>query len=681
MRLLRISLGAVSPAVITKVKSVTWDAFSTWLTREPPQAVDKAERGWYIPATFEPAYRDSDNFIHRDALTFDFDHVTIDTWGEVLLALEGTAFAIYTTYSHTDVAPRFRVVVPLSRPAGYDEFQAVARKMAQKIGIELVARESFVPTQMMYSPARKSSAPFISSVGAGPWLDVDAVLAQYENWTDAKSWPRRRDGDPVHCAGEAVTPPDEKPGIVGAFCRTFRIADAIAKFQLPYTPTNTPDRWTYTEGSRPEGAIEYDNGLKFHSHHDTDPARGQHNAYDLVRLHKFGHLDASGPQDAAINDRPSARAMADFVGTLEEVAGPGATDQYQDIGAQPALEGQAQRFLVQSAATFSCGPPADWVVRGVLPRAELAVIYGESGCGKSFLALDLCAAITRGITWREKRTTPGRVIYVCAEGAGGFKSRLRAYAKGHRVALGDLPDVIADAPNMLEAKDAALITSSVEKWGKVDVVVIDTLSATTPGGNENSGEDMGRVLSHCKSLHRKTGALVVLIHHSGKDATKGARGWSGLRAAADAEIEITRHGDFRTATVTKMKDGDDGAAWPFKLKPLTLGVDQFGEEESSCVVEHTEDETQEASTKARPQGANQVIAYQALKTIAPVGSVYVSDLYAAIKAKMPPSSGSKRHRPDKALTDLIAKKLAFMHGTDRVSLTSNIKLDEQEWMQ
>ncbi len=326
----------------------------------------------------------------------------------------------------------------------------------------------------------------------------------------------------------------------------------------------------------------------------------------------------------------------------------------------------------------------DWVVRGVLPRAELAVVYGESGSGKSFLALDLCAAITRGIEWREKRTAKGRVVYVCAEGAGGFKARMRAYARGHDVSLAELPSVIADAPNMLEPKDAALITKAIENWGEVDVVVIDTLSATTPGGNENSGEDMGRVLSHCKLLHRKTGALVVLIHHSGKDATKGARGWSGLRAAADAEIEVTRNGDFRAATVTKMKDGSDGASWSFKLKPLILGVDAYGDEESSCVVEHTEDQAPSGpGARAKPKGSVQQLVYDTLKIMAPSGTCAVDDLIEGAKKKMnkPDGKDTRKAHIGRAIDGLSASKILFFHGEDRVSLTTNIKLDEGDWLE
>ena len=465
-------------------------------------------------------------------------------------------------------------------------------------------------------------------------------------------------------------------------------------------------RWTYTNGSRPEGCIVYDDDTKLHSHHDTDPARGQHSAFDLVRLHKYGHLDANVPVEIAITDRPSYRAMVEFAQSIPEITAGRATVEFEDLGELPTSElanaitvaaggvlgdtaNPASRFTVVAASEFSSGAPLEWIVRRLLPRAELAVVFGESGSGKSFLALDICAAITRGIGWRSSRVTRGGVVYVCAEGARGFKARLRAYAHEHKVELAQLPAVIADAPNLREAKDAAALTASIVAWvkkqGQVDVVVIDTLSATTPGGNENSGEDMGLVLSHCKFIHRHTGALVVLIHHSGKDATRGARGWSGLRAAADAEIEVTRNGDYRLASITKLKDGTDGESFAFKLKVIPIGFDADGEEESSCVIEHVDAPPAEKGTgKQRATGRHQLTMLDILKTMAPSGTVNYDDLVAGYAAKMPKGGEGRDNRKrdaKRALEELITKRLAHMHGEDRVSLTSLVQTGDDGWLQ
>lgn len=229
-----VSFGTVNPAQITAVRHLAWLDFAKWLTDEPPEVNDKAARGWYIPAEFDPVYRDSQNFVARHAITFDFDHVTIDTWGDAINAWESLTFAMYTTYSHSPETPRFRVVMPLSRPAGYDEFQAVARKVAEDVGIELVARESFVPTQMMFAPARRLGGLFTSHINAGTLLDVDAVLAEYKDWTDVGSWSRRKSGDTVRAVAAEKVDPREKPGILGEFNRAFTISQAIERFDLPY---------------------------------------------------------------------------------------------------------------------------------------------------------------------------------------------------------------------------------------------------------------------------------------------------------------------------------------------------------------------------------------------------------------------------------------------------------------
>lgn len=443
--------------------------------------------------------------------------------------------------------------------------------------------------------------------------------------------------------------------------------------------------------------VVYDDDTKLHSHHDTDPARGQAAAFDLVRLHRFGHLDA-GADSTPITDRPSYRAMVDFANALPEIRSGRSAGEFEDLGELPTQVSEGvlseqssspSRFTVVAASEFTSGPPLEWLVRRLLPRAELAVVFGESGSGKSFLTLDICAAISRGIEWRANRTVRGGVVYVCAEGARGFKKRLRAYAHEHKVELAQLPAVIADAPNLLEPKDAAALTASILTWikneGQVDVVVIDTLSATTPGGNENSGEDIGLVISHCKFISKQTGALVVLIHHSGKDATRGARGWSGLRAAADAEIEVIRNGDYRVANVTKMKDGTDGESFAFKLKVIPMGLDADGEEESSCVIEHVETAVGSAvgAGKQRATGRHQLTMFDILKTMAPSGSVNYEDLVSGYVSKMPKGSEGRDNRKrdaKRAIEELITKRLAFMHSEDRVSLTSLVTTGDEGWL-
>jgi len=230
-------------------------------------------------------------------------------------------------------------------------------------------------------------------------------------------------------------------------------------------------------------------------------------------------------------------------------------------------------------------PETVWIIKGVLPRAELAVVFGESGAGKSFFVMDMALAIDRGIDWRGKKTKKMRVIYVAAEGAGGIRGRLMAYCNQHGLKLGDIHlGIIEATPNMLDKQDALNLARSILAAGGADLIILDTWAQVTAGANENSGEDMGKALAHCKGISRATGAMMLLVHHAGKDLTKGARGWSGLRAAADCEIEISRSDDFRMARVTKLKNGLDGQEFGFTLEEVILGYDEDNDEINSCVV-------------------------------------------------------------------------------------------------
>lgn len=247
------------------------------------------------------------------------------------------------------------------------------------------------------------------------------------------------------------------------------------------------------------------------------------------------------------------------------------------------------RFTFIEIANFSQQTPQDYIIKNVVPKADLVVLFGESGSGKSFLALDQAFSIARGIFWNGFKTRQGNVAYVCAEGAGGFRKRAVAYAQHYGVDLAKIPlFVLADQPNLLDIKDAAALGDAIHSIGDVAVVFIDTFAQTTPGANENSAEDIGKALSHCRSIRKKTGATVILVHHAGKDLTKGARGWSGLRAAADAEIEVSRNENLRNIRVSKQKDGEDGAEWGMVLREVGIGFDEDDAIISSCIVEYTE---------------------------------------------------------------------------------------------
>lgn len=318
-------------------------------------------------------------------------------------------------------------------------------------------------------------------------------------------------------------------------------------------------------------------------------------------------------------------------------------DDFDVVEPEPAAPPKVSKFELVQAGVFAAGTPPGWIVKGVLPRAELVVIFGESGAGKTFAVLDLVAAIARGVDWRGCRVTKGRVIYVAAEGAGGLRNRLGAYAVHHGIDLASIDlFVVAAAPNLLEKTDALDLARAIAALGPASVVVIDTLAQTTPGGNENAAEDMGKAMAHCKGIHRATGALVLLVHHAGKDSSKGARGWSGLRAAADAELEVVRMPTARVLRVTKQKDGDDNGQWAFDLQDVPLGMDDDGDIVGSCAV--IEAPMPVLGSAAKPMGRVETIVNQVIQEFATaqVTGIEVNAVLTEAARRLPPPEDGRR---------------------------------------
>lgn len=239
------------------------------------------------------------------------------------------------------------------------------------------------------------------------------------------------------------------------------------------------------------------------------------------------------------------------------------------------------------------------IVEDVLTQGGLSVMYGESNSGKSFMAIDLSAAVARGTDWLGKRTVQGGVLYVAGEGAESVKLRLVAYKQHHQLARGYLPiAVVPVAINMLDSNaDAMRVARAAEEAAvrmgcPIRLIVIDTLARAMGSGNENSPEDMGAVVKHADLIREKTRAAVMFIHHSGKDQSKGSRGHSSLKAATDTEIEVTgdQETHLHTAEITKQRDlasRGDRITGKFVSVPLGI-VNQWGKPLTTCVVQSTE---------------------------------------------------------------------------------------------
>jgi putative DNA primase/helicase len=305
-------------------------------------------------------------------------------------------------------------------------------------------------------------------------------------------------------------------------------------------------------------------------------------------------LPASGPANYDVNDfevEHGTEALADLL---------------------RAARTPPMRYRLQSADELVKAPPLRWMVQGVLPASGFGAVYGPSGSGKSFLVLDLCAAIAEGTEWFCRRVHSAAVTYVCLEGEAGLGKRAKAWSACQHRNLPARLRFVTQALDLRQPEDVADLCAAVLAAGSRDgLLVIDTLNRAAPGTDENSSADMGQLIEACKEAQRRLGGVVLLVHHTGKDGTKGLRGHSSLYAALDAAIEVSRSDARREWSVAKSKDDADGGRHAFVLRVVDLGDDEHGEPVTSCVVELDESAKEVARVKL-PQGGNQRIALDAL---------------------------------------------------------------------
>jgi len=261
-------------------------------------------------------------------------------------------------------------------------------------------------------------------------------------------------------------------------------------------------------------------------------------------------------------------------------------------------------FRVLDASEFASASDCEpaWQVRGVIPSAGTGLHPGPSGTLKSFAELELAACIHRGVPFHGREVRKGRAVIVCAEGARGYKRRLRAYAKHHNVPLSDLPAVIPAAPNLFEPTQITALIEQLKLSGGATYVCLDTKWRCSPGADENSANDQLIVLGSMDRIARELGCFCMAVTHTGRDASKGARGSSSQYAAVDVELTQERTGEHCTLRVSKMKDSDDGAAYMFKAVRVDLGRNAHDEPESSLVLEPAEPDP---AVTVRAKGPNE----------------------------------------------------------------------------
>lgn len=300
------------------------------MSRERQTAVKDV--GGFVGGYLTNGRRAASSVGERSLVTLDYD----DFDAEHLEKLRGALscrWLLHSTHKHRDDAWRVRLVVPVSRGLSADEYGAVARRLAQTVGMDGIDRSTFEPCRLMFWPSRSSDAPYLFETGEGEPLDVTETLRSYDDWTDMSSWPLLpgeeaamladpgAPGEPLRAARAfretgrhgRQEDPLEKKGIVGTFCRTYGIAEAIARFLPSVYEKARGNRYTHVGSSTHGGAWVLDGNRFLYSFHGTDPAQGRLlNAWDLVRVHRFGAEDAGSRGEARAERLPSYKLMEEL---------------------------------------------------------------------------------------------------------------------------------------------------------------------------------------------------------------------------------------------------------------------------------------------------------------------------------------------------------------------------------
>ena len=594
---------------------VNWPQFTFIMqTHGHEQVTDKKHAQLFSPWSPVPGVhtRKSQSVQYTSMLVFDLDKIDILDIDVVQSWCGNYAALLHTTFSHgVDGNGCFRIYVPLSKPVDADQYRdlhtallAELPQIASRVDPSCAdfSRCYFMPS---CPPQRMEIAKTLFAFGSE--VDVDMLLAT------------------------------QKP--VATVIPTLPQGKATVHGQAPQIGSNVAPVFLQppvTQGSRNASLVS-----------ELGRAYAKGFTPEAVRPVAIGWgLQCTPPMDA-----PEIESAVNSMWNTHTRNNP-----------QHVPPVQPQRGRLVTADELLKLPPLTWLVKDLVPAKGLAVIYGQPGSGKSFVAMDMACAIAAGSpSWFGAKVKSAPVAYVVLEGASGMGQRLLAWQLHHRKpAPSNLRFDIGNFTLMTAADAQSLASEILEQLGPGAMVIVDTLNQSAPGADENSSVDMGKIISNSKLLAEAIGGLVVLIHHAGKDNSRGARGHSSLHAATDAVIEVVNTPAGRAWRATKVKDGELGALHGFELVSYVVGKDDDGDDVRSCAVRQALIGSQ---NKRAPAGKNQKLAMAAINALAlHSGGVQYEDAKRAVAVAMPGPQGRRNSRAKEAVDGLIDAGLINQTG-------------------
>jgi hypothetical protein len=605
---------------------------------------------------------------YRSAMMLDFDDGGAELYASILNNEPPIPFDYFfhTTRSHTPEAPRFRVGVPLSRDVSAAEYvRLVAYITGTFFSNARLDPGSFEHARIMYLPVQNAGADYKFDYrdGAG-FLNPDYCLANVgpDALTPGKTRREFASNDPTIDA-LAMKRPDPRWPLE-------RVKNQLLSELNPNGDEWDRSRWLKLGMVLHHQGDGEDDWLKLW---DDWSSHDQRVDDDGAPMYQPGLCEKEWESFGRAHD---VAAIGTLIGWAKTARTASAHNPLQQID-HAETAGKLSRYRLLSAVELANAPPMEWLVQRVLPAQGLAAMYGPPGSGKSFLALALAAAVASGESrWFGRRLSQSPVTYCVLEGEAGMSKRTNAWARNHEKPLPDGLRFLTQPFDLLNPADVIELAIAIQEAGGAGgLIVLDTLNRATPGADENSSVDMGSIIAAAKRLQGLVGGLVLLVHHSGKDASKGLRGHSSLHAAIDAAIEVTCSNRQHQWRIVKSKDDESGITEAFRLVVVALGDDQYGDPVTSCVAipDASVDEVKQARS---PRGANQQTALAVV--MAALGDSFATgeggapddcqcirmdDAITLVAAQMP--SGHAKHkklRAKESLERLVADRFFDAHG-------------------
>ena len=496
-RVIHISTGASRKSVSWQQVETTWSDFCERL-RTPQRgretiaeylAMPKSRQdelkdvGGYVGGTLSGERRKAANVTGRDLVTLDLDSIPANETEAILDKVDrlGCAAVVYSTRKHTKAKPRLRVVLPLDRTVTPDEYEPIARKLGQVISLSCCDPTTFEAVRLMYWASCSRDSDYVYRTYDKPFVSASGILAMYGDWRDVSQWPSP-DGDvTVRRKIARQENPLDKQGIVGAFCRVYTVPAAMEKF-LPgvYEPTTSPDRYTYMGGSTVGGLVLYDGDLFAYSHHATDPCSGQLvNAWDMVRLHKFGNKDDEVKEGTPAAKMPSfdemrRLALSDsaVVHLLNKERVEAARDAFGDPEKPPDAPAPAEDDLdwMSQLDVDNNGNPRKTINNFVLvlrhdPLLRDRIVTDEfAGCGRAIGALPWNTSSDEWRRWSD------------ADDAGALWYMETTYGMDHKEKLAAALAIVGGQKTVNEVREY-LMALNWDEVPRLDTLLIDYLGA------------------------------------------------------------------------------------------------------------------------------------------------------------------------------------------------------------